>query len=279
MHFDKAIMNPPFIKNTHLKILSETMKHCNEIVNLSPVRWIQDPLAEYKKHSDWYRFEDVREKIKELDVIKKEDAYKYFSVPFMMDLGIYHITQKGGYEPPKNTIVEKVLKHNMESLDDVAEEDRIDGWRCRIQKVAPIPSNRMNSESGQARINTLCHHSLDWVYYDGYTETGIRWNKNILPGAGKSFSDTDNIPISISFNNKDEAYHFQEYTKTKCFRYIYQMMKTDQSVPLKYLPYFGNVKWKGKSGEIDGYKYEITDKMLYDYFRLDENEIKEIENI
>ena len=49
MHFDKIIMNPPYCRNLHLKILREAMKHGDEIVNLSPIRWLQDPLAEYKQ--------------------------------------------------------------------------------------------------------------------------------------------------------------------------------------------------------------------------------------
>ena len=52
----KIIMNPPYNRNLHLKILQEAMKHGDEIVNLSPIRWLQDPLAEYKKNSDWFRF-------------------------------------------------------------------------------------------------------------------------------------------------------------------------------------------------------------------------------
>ena len=52
MNFDHIIMNPPYDKNLHLKILQEAIKHSDDVVNLSPIRWLQDPLAEYKKNSD-----------------------------------------------------------------------------------------------------------------------------------------------------------------------------------------------------------------------------------
>lgn len=267
MKFCKIIMNPPYDKNLHLKILQEAMKHSDDIVNLSPIRWLQDPLAEYKKNSDWKRFSDIRKHIESLDVIDMKEACDMFDVPFMMDLGIYHITKKGGWDAScfKNSIINKVEEKADKVLFDVADENKIDGWRCRIQKISPVPSNRMNSSSGQARQNTLCHHSLDWVYKDGLTKDGKLWNRNVLTGAGKTFDDGENIPISIKFNTEEEAYNFQAYTKTKFFKYIYSKMKTDQNVPLKYLPYMPT------------YKHEWTDEMLYQYFDLTQEEIDEIE--
>ena len=55
-------MNPPYNGNLHLKIIDKVIKACpdSEIINLSPIRWLQDPLAEYKKNSDYNRFENIR---------------------------------------------------------------------------------------------------------------------------------------------------------------------------------------------------------------------------
>ena len=64
---------------------------------------------------------------------------------------------------------------------------------------------------------------------------------------------------------EEEAYNFQAYTKTKFFKYIYSIMKTDQNVPLKYLPFMPT------------YTHPWTDEMLYEYFGLTEDEVKEIE--
>ena len=268
MNFDHIIMNPPYNGSLHLKILQEAMKHSTDVVNLSPIRWLQDPLAEYKKNSDWKKFENVREHITNLDVVPMKDACDEFGVPFMMDLGIYHITQKGGFDTScfENSIITKVEEKADKVLSDVAEENKIDCWRCRIQKISPIPSNRMNSSSGQARQNILCHHSLDWVYKDGKTKDGKLWNRNVLPGAGKTFDDGENIPYSIKFDTEAEAYNFQAYTKTKFFKYIYSKMKIDQNVPLKYLPFMPT------------YTHPWTDEMLYEYFGLTEDEINEIES-
>ena len=53
MKFDVAIMNPPYDKNLHLKILEKVIPIADNVVNISPVRWLFDPLAEYKKQSDY----------------------------------------------------------------------------------------------------------------------------------------------------------------------------------------------------------------------------------
>ena len=58
MTYDFILMNPPYDKNLHLKIVEQSIPMLTDdgiLVNLSPVRWLQDPLAKYKKgyESDW----------------------------------------------------------------------------------------------------------------------------------------------------------------------------------------------------------------------------------
>ena len=49
LKFDVAIMNPPYDGNLHLKILEKVIPIADKVVNISPARWLQDPLAKYKK--------------------------------------------------------------------------------------------------------------------------------------------------------------------------------------------------------------------------------------
>ena len=106
----KIIMNPPYNRNLHLKILSEAMKHSDDVVNLSPIRWLQDPLAEYKKNSDWKKFEDIRKRIESLDVVSGAEASSTFSAAITVDLGIYHITNSGGWKSCyNNKIIDRVM--------------------------------------------------------------------------------------------------------------------------------------------------------------------------
>ena len=78
MKFTKIIMNPPYDGNFHLKLVSTAMKLSDDIINLSPIRWLQDPLAEYKSGSDWNKFDNIRNHIESLNEIKAEDAQDMF---------------------------------------------------------------------------------------------------------------------------------------------------------------------------------------------------------
>src|SRR5574344_1513246 len=136
MNFDHIIMNPPYDKNLHLKILSEAMKHSDDVVNLSPIRWLQDPLAEYKKNCDWKKFESVRKRIETLDVVPMKDAIKQFNTDIPTDLGIYHITKNGGWDSTSllNKTVMKVLNKIRENVKDF-DINQKDGWRVRVSVI------------------------------------------------------------------------------------------------------------------------------------------------
>ena len=79
MKFDHIIMNPPYCRNLHLKILNEAINHSDDIVNLSPIRWLQDPLAEYKINSSFKKFNEIRERIETIQIITASEARDPFS--------------------------------------------------------------------------------------------------------------------------------------------------------------------------------------------------------
>lgn len=88
MKFDCIVMNPPYQRNLHLKILAEAIKHLKDeksvCVNLSPVRWLQDPLMLQKSKSDYHRFEkSILNHVKQIDVIDKIDAQRLFESTVM----------------------------------------------------------------------------------------------------------------------------------------------------------------------------------------------------
>ena len=85
MKFDHIIMNPPYCRNLHLKILNEAICYSDDIVNLSPIRWLQDPLAEIKKCSDFKKFENIRDHIESIDIVSSLDAQQAFSIEIFSD--------------------------------------------------------------------------------------------------------------------------------------------------------------------------------------------------
>ena len=104
-------MNPPYNGNLHLQILEKVIPMADEVVNISPVRWLQDHLAKYKKNSDYIKYEEsISKKIDSCEIIKSDIANKLFDISFG-DLGIYKIS-KGGFNynfAQNNSLVNKFI--------------------------------------------------------------------------------------------------------------------------------------------------------------------------
>lgn len=113
--FDAVIMNPPYDRNLHLKILEQVIPMAEKVVNISPVRWLQDPFASYNTRSDYCKFEDsISKKIESLDVIPADKARELFDANMQMALGIY-ICGNGGYDYTfKDSLINKIVKKTME---------------------------------------------------------------------------------------------------------------------------------------------------------------------
>src|SRR5574344_2082356 len=102
MKFDCIIMNPPYSNNLHLKILAEAIKHLKDdgtCVNLSPVRWLQDPLAMYKTGSDYKKFEcPISKRVKSLELFDAKTAQQLFNNTQYENLGRDVCDRTGGYD-------------------------------------------------------------------------------------------------------------------------------------------------------------------------------------
>ena len=268
MKFDHILMNPPFCRNLHLKILNEAICYSDDIVNLSPIRWLQDPLAEYKKNSDWKKFEDIRKKIESLDVISREYAAEAFNIRLNSDLGVYHLQSdvKNNFDL-RDQLAIKMYKACKVHLSDVLEYNKSDGWRVRLSDLRPLNAgtNGAVGTAGYYYKFTLLHPTKSWVYYNGY-QNNKHWSFFCGKTGCKHFTDKDVLPCSIRFDTEMEANNFEGYTKTKTFKYALLKMKMDQHTPFLGLPF------------MPGYTHPWTDEMLYEYFNLTPEEIQAIKN-
>ena len=265
-----VIMNPPYNGNLHLKIIDKVIKACSdsEIINLSPIRWLQDPLAEYKKNSDYNRFENIRNHIENFDVIKAEEASQIFQALVHGDLGIYKITNDGGWvkENFYKSIIDKVYsceKH----WDDVVEHDKIDGIRVKTQKLRnSAPSS--NSTIKEWQRNESCYHLMykrhSCIFNDGkqdekwWTEFDIKnkYSRNI----------GDPLVDSIKFDTYEEAKNFEDSCWTKFMLFCNKISKVGVNSDFRFLPFMPT------------YTHPWTDKDLYDFFELTPEEVNIIEN-
>ena len=281
MTYDFILMNPPYDKNLHLKIVEQSIPMLTDdgiLVNLSPIRWLQDPLAKYKKSSDWYKFKDVRERIERVDVITSREAFDVFNVNFEFDLGIYAIRKfVTGYNVPFNEdIVDKVVSLTKDTLSNHVDTDRIDGVRVRLQTLRPIATGKRNLTSiVKTRLFEVCHNTVSWVYVNGYTPGGNTfWGDNVTDGAVVHYKKGTPIPESISFPNETEAVNFENSTKTNFYRYLVLKMKVGSSLPVNYLPWMGDCV-NPRTG-LKGYEGEWVDEDFRSYFGITDSEWEEI---
>ena len=273
MKFDCIIMNPPYSRNLHLKILAEAIKHLKDeksvCVNLSPVRWLQDPLMLQKSKSDYHRFEkSILNHTKHIDVIDKIDAQRIFESTVMgADLGIYVCGGNGGFDCTSlvNPIVKKIVDKQNSHIN--LEYDKKDGIRVRF----PIINN--NGGSGNGRKIGLATFGKLLYFVDGKKD-GKPWYEWYMKNQYSKI--TDDIPFSAKFNTEKEAQNFIDtLTQTKFGRIYTHWMKRDVNVSPEIILWLGNAT-NPRTG-LKGYTGEWTDDDLMLYFGITPEEQEEIE--
>ena len=254
--FDVAIMNPPYDKNLHLKILEKVIPVADKVVNISPVRWLQDPLAKYKKNSDYNKFEEsISKKIESLDVIDSNNAQIIFdSAVFCIDLGIYTIGSGGYNYTCNNSIMDKVWNHAAKrgglpiekyakrTYDNYMLIASIVGGNgvsqnCFVSKPTLNYNERIYGKFFVNDMSELRHENLTECKkkYGGYWGNCENWNV-------------------CSFATVNELENFYKSTHTNFFRYVYWTSTVDVNVHPEFLPY------------MQDYTQPWTDKRFCDYF-------------
>jgi hypothetical protein len=263
--FDYIIMNPPYSRNLHLKILNNALDYSDDIVNLSPVRWLQDPLAELKKNSDWNKFKDIRDRIESIKVIDNFTAESMFNISLPFNIGIYHITSnKTNYcNKFKNLLIEKMVSCIKDPISNHIVIDDLSGISLLVSLVIGGDSGRL--EVAKSKPWGLSKEKA--FYYNGLNEasgeTYYEYSSRIAWGNVKPKTENTNI----KFNTKEERLNFFNSWNTKCLKYLVNKITVCLSTQAKFMPY------------LQSYNHPWTDEMLYKYFDLTDEEILEIEYI
>ena len=243
MKFDHIIMNPPYCRNLHLKILNEAINHSDDIVNLSPIRWLQDPLAEYKRNSDFKKFTEIRERIESIEIISAKDASSLFGALIWTDLGVYHLNKDGSFDTHSLLkhlwFVNKVILKVKDSIKDHSTREGV----CDFSKPY-IKISGLHGRQGKKDLYEFTSPRLD-VAKSKKTSCGHR---------------------TVNFETEEESINFFNSLQTKFYIFINRCIKRDMNTPWRYTPYLGD------------YTHPWTDKDLYEYFNLTPEEIAIIED-
>lgn len=269
------VMNPPYSGNLHLKILDKMSKDFPdaEIVNLSPIGWLEDPLAKDKK-SAFNKFADLRKKIENVDVVSITDAKNIFRAQLSQDLGIYCLSKTGGWDSETFTkkyqsFVSKIFQ-NTKHWSDVAESNKVDGIRVKIQRLRPHSAGASAVASGKEAefvpkfAYKLMYEKSPNIFIDGKSD-GIWWTECL--GAKNQYSKNIGDPLvdSIKFDTLEEAQNFEAFAKTKFMTFCNRVSKVGVNTDFSFLPFMPT------------YKHPWTDEMLYKHFNLTPKEISIIE--
>ena len=240
MKFDHIIMNPPYSGSLHLKILREAMKHSDDIVNLSPIRWLQDPLVELKENHDFIKYGALLDHVESIDIIDGYTAWRMFNAAFGFDLGVYHIVQS------------KTFKH-IDLVNPLARK-----LVALLSKYTTISLAVSSDKAYKINLPEIHGHvgCKDW-----FEVTSKDYNSAL------KVSENKIKHLQLSFDTENERHNFYNSLFTKFYKFCIGNFRSNINVTglFRILPF------------LPDYTHPWTDQMLYEYFGLTEDEIKTIE--
>lgn len=265
MTYDFILMNPPYDKNLHLKIVEQSIPMLSDngiLVNLSPIRWLKDKLLDYKKGTQYNVYEEtVSKHIKDLIEINREVAQKWFENDINEPLGVYCIVKgDGGFdyeslhksdEPEFVKVIALVLTKQLPSILSVRSKEGspdYNGHFIRLPKFRGHPGHK------------------DWC--------------NVL---GLSFEEMTTRPsfgtcdATTTFSSDIEVRNFFSSVHTTFYRYLCLISKSAQRVPYGALPWMGDCT-NPRTGLV-GYEGEWLDEDFREYFGITDSEWEEIERV
>ena len=247
--FDIVVSNPPYDGDLHLQILNTMLKMGKTCVFIHPARWMEDVLAQYKaKSATGKKFEHLKTALEKAYLIKMSDGNDAFHIGLPQDMliGVYSDSDVNPslpiYDDAKRffSVLKRILNyaHTVKSLNDVDDENKIDGVRVIVKSITPGGKGQGNTEYGR-NLDVLLIDSD--IIVDGFGEDGKVWfktNGKIVNQWYKKKPDNTPIPHSIKLPTKDLAQTFIDLYRTNVVKNIIYMLKYDQHSGHTHIPYF-----------------------------------------
>ena len=255
---DLDIMNPPYDGSLHLDILETVLKirqPNSTVVSVQPCDWLENPLTGFKDGEYKKFFNNTLLSLTNLQVVDSMTAQKVFNIGTDVDLGIYtYLPNSPKFDvesvrlPIANRVFNKIIKklETMRSLNDVLDEGAVDGWRVKLNELRPQSGGTNPEANGYSHktwgiqlVSSTEDGIKECVFKDGYNEDGVYWT-NVR--SKNQFGKTDGAVFrhSIKTNDKQTALNIAESCNTDFYRNWIYLIKFNQHMPLRFLPYMEN---------------------------------------
>jgi hypothetical protein len=244
MKFYKVIMNPPYNKDLHLKILKEVLLVCPdaEVVCLHPAPLFNDPRLAFMDTQTLKRFADIFERCSSASFIDVKTATELFNSGFFQKLVISCYDRKLHSKDRTRFLDKKLVPIS-----------------CKIMNKAMSDNLKMHVSSkrdGEFSMPISGIHG-NMTRHDGYNVLGLDYDEQCNSKVEYKF---------VNFATENERRNFYDAMMLPAMIYINHLWKSDQHVNMQYIPWLGD------------YTSLWTNERLYKYFNLTDDEIKYIED-
>lgn len=229
---DYIIMNPPYEKTLHLRILANVAQcGMKEIVNLSPVvNYVSRKNAYSNKHIAKFDTQPIKEHCASIDRLSLDDMVKHFGAGAQNAIGIQHYVMNTEYNVIPTTYV----------------DGDIDLIR-KIMLIAMKDSCAQHQDGSFILRFSGIHGHMDKNAKDTYFFMSLTWEAQLnTKGAN-----------TIGFNTEVDAHDFYDFWMSKYGVQLTKLWKNDTHVYPKFIPYF----WakKGKEKEAIMKKFNLSE--------------------
>ena len=264
-------MNPPYKGSLHLDILTKILTKGDKIVNLSPIRWIEDIDRDSVK-STKSKYNEVFCHIESIEKLDLFETIRNFNCNLSspVNLGIYKLRANALYDNSsllRSNLLKRVCNFNFKNTDFI-EDNRKDGYRVKVSKI--VNSKCRGGGTGKLHLSSL--GKLLW-FYEGKGVDGRMWYEYYFKN---QFSkDTETIPSSIRFSSQEECENFIKSFDTPFLKYIEDLLISDVHVNYRKILFMGNAI--NPRTHLKGYLGEWTNEDFYQFFEVTEEEKSLIE--
>ena len=253
MKFDCIIQNPPYVRNLHLKILAEAIKHLKDeksvCVNLSPITWagkhnICQPKGEWRKK--------LNGKINSLDFIEHRNANDIFGTGNAIeDLAITTYKNNGTFD---------IINYGFTSQLEASLFKKINIFR-KDGTIFTLSQATGKSVYGSGNGKNVIRKKYDvpiYTWHGGKTCSEAVLNTKV--------SDVENCAATFRFNSENEHINFINSLDTTFMNWYYKMF----IVP-------GDYKLAAYMFRMADYTQPWDDARFYKFFNITPEEQKVIE--